>query len=95
MEQKLQIDEQTILDSATEVKCPNPDCDSNTFFPTTYVKKVSALMTGQGKPGIVTLTGPLLCVKCHRNLADADFGYKKEDSEKNDGEEKDEEVYTG
>ena len=88
MEQQLKIDEQAILDSAKEVKCPNTDCDSDLFFPTTYVKKVSALMTGKGKPGIVTMTGPLLCVKCHRSLMDADFEYTE--PEKTEEEQKDE-----
>ena len=85
MNDKLQLDEKAILDSATEVTCPNKDCGSDLFFPTTYVKKISALMTGQGKPGVITLTGPLLCVKCHRNLADADFEYA-DDSEETEEE---------
>jgi DNA-directed RNA polymerase subunit RPC12/RpoP len=61
------------LDTATEMSCP--DCSSNLFFQTIEIKKISALMTGTGQPGAVSKLGPLLCVKCHRQLKDEDFGY--------------------
>ena len=80
MKNKLEIDPNTILNSSTEFSCPNENCDSTLFFPTMKVRKVSALMTGTGKAGIIPISGPMLCVKCHRELTDTDFGYKKEDS---------------
>jgi len=76
---KLQIDPNVVLASSTEMKCPNPTCDSKLFFPTVEVRKISALMTGTGKPGAITRSGPLLCVKCHREILDADFGYTEPD----------------
>jgi len=77
MKNNLSIDPKTIYDSSTEFICPNPDCDSNLFFPTMKVRKVSALMTGTGQPGIIPVSGPMLCVKCHRELNDTDFGHKE------------------
>lgn len=73
--QILGIDAQTVESASTEMKCPGVGCDSIYFFPTMQVKRVSPLMTGTGKPGALTKSGPLLCVKCHRELTDADFGY--------------------
>lgn len=78
MNEGLKINTSTILENSKEVKCPNPDCDSKLFFPTIKVNEVSGLITGTGKPGVYTISGPLLCVKCHRELVDADFGYKDE-----------------
>lgn len=78
MQEGLKISK-SILDTSEEVVCPNPDCNSKLFFPTISVRKVSALMTGTGKPGAITQSGPLLCVKCHRELVDADFGYKNQE----------------
>ena len=80
MNKELNIDSNAILDSSTEVECPNPDCDSTLFYPTTSVRKISGLMTGTGKPGIITLSGPLLCVKCQRPLVDGDFVPKDENN---------------
>jgi len=85
----LKIDPKAVLENSTEVKCPNPDCDSTLFFPTISTRKVSGLMTGTGKPGAFTVAGPLLCVKCHRELVDADFGYKEEKPKEVNEEAKD------
>lgn len=85
----LHINQKAIMDSSKEVECPNPDCDSKLFFPTISARKVSALMTGTGKPGAFTVAGPLLCVKCHRELVDADFGHTEEKSEEKNDEQKD------
>jgi len=79
MDKNLKIDSKAILNTSTELECPNPDCDSTLFFPTMKIRKVSALMTGTGQPGMIPQAGPMLCVKCHRELVDTDFGYKKEE----------------
>ena len=77
----LAINPSTAIKSSTEVGCPNSDCDSKLFLPTIRVRKVSALLTENGKPGAFTLAGPLLCAQCKRELSDADFGYINNASE--------------
>ena len=74
----------TTVKSSTEFECPDSNCDSKLFFPTIRVRKVSALLTETGKPGAFTVAGPLLCVKCRRELDDADFGYISDEPKNKD-----------
>lgn len=84
MDKNLKIDQKAILDNSSELECPSQDCDSTVFFPTMKIRKVSALMTGTGQPGMIPQAGPMLCVKCHRELVDTDFGYKDKDEDQPD-----------
>jgi len=61
----------SILENSTEVHCP--ECDSRLFIQTISIRKVSALLTGTGKVGIVPLPGQVICLKCHRQLVDTDI----------------------
>lgn len=73
MKEKLNINTESLMASSTPMVCPNPDCDSELFAPTTRVRRVSPIMTKTGKPGIVPIQGPIICVKCNRALTDKDF----------------------
>jgi len=82
MSDNIKIDPKAVLDSSTEIECPTINCDSMLFFPTMKIRKVSALMTGTGQPGMIPQAGPMLCVKCHRELVDTDLGYDETSDEK-------------
>jgi len=78
MNNQLKINSKALLDTATEMKCPG--CGSNLFFQTMEIKKISPLMTGTGQPAAASKLGPLLCVECHRQLKDDDFGYATDET---------------
>jgi hypothetical protein len=84
---ELAINPSTAMESSTEMECPGLSCDSKLFFPTVRVRKISPLLTETGKPGAFTIAGPVLCVKCKRELDNTDFGYTSDESVKEDEKE--------
>ncbi len=50
------------LKDTTEVVCEK--CQNNVFNMGMYMRKVSALMTGTGKPAFVPIEQAIHCVKC-------------------------------
>jgi len=55
------------LSDTTEILCESPGCNSNVFVHSYMIRKVSALLTGTGKPTIIPIE-VFVCVKCHSVL---------------------------
>lgn len=59
---------QVRFEDTTEVTCDN--CGNNVFSVGTYMRKVSPILTGTGKPMYVPIEQAVYCVKCHHQNAE-------------------------
>ena len=51
------------IEDTTEVTCNS--CGHNVFQVGTYMRKVSAFLTGTGKPSYIPIEQAVECTKCH------------------------------
>ena len=51
------------LEDTTEVTCDN--CSHNVFAIGSYMRKVSALLSGTGNTAYIPIENAVYCVKCH------------------------------